>query len=253
MAENAEPGRVVIRSSHEDLSEPTSHLLIPTAEQGPLPPFDRFAETVATARLQLGFHTHLAEEVVTYVLDGSVHHEDGSGKHTVLNAGSVLVVTAHQEIRHELTMQPVQAGRNARSISIVLRLPWHTEPPPTLIQIKDTGDLVEATDGILQRAVVGPLARADSSMGLECVDLKLPEAAQASFNVGRHRRGIAYVLEGSGTIEKERIESGQGALFENVTNLTLSGSPGFRVFLASVPLADNGQRASPGRQRSRRA
>jgi redox-sensitive bicupin YhaK (pirin superfamily) len=90
-------------------------------------------------------------------------------------------------------------------------------------------------------------------MGLECVDLELPEATQTSFNVGRHRRGIAYVLAGSGTIEKERIESGQGALFENVTNLMLSGSPGFRVFLASAPLADNGQEASPGRERSRRA
>src|SRR5256885_13288430 len=78
-------GLVVIRSSHEDLSDPTSHLLMPTAEQGPFPPFDRFAETVATRRIQLGLHPHLAEEVVTYVIDGLVHHEDGSGNHTVLN------------------------------------------------------------------------------------------------------------------------------------------------------------------------
>ena len=103
----------MIRSSHEDLSDPTSHLLMPTAEQGPFPPFDRFAETVATKRIQVGLHPHLAEEVVAYVLDGYVHHEDG-GTHTVLSPGSVLVVTAHQEIRHELTMQPSQEGRSAR-------------------------------------------------------------------------------------------------------------------------------------------
>src|SRR5207249_2366261 len=142
MTGKSQLGQVMIRSSHEDLSDPTSHLLMPTAEQGPFPPFDRFAETVATKRIQVGLHPHLAEEVVAYVLDGYVHHEDG-GTHTVLSPGSVLVVTAHQEIRHELTMQPSQEGGSARWLSIVLRLPWHTEAPPTSIQIKDAGD---ATD-----------------------------------------------------------------------------------------------------------
>ena len=131
MTGKSQPGRVIIRSSHEDLSDPTAHLLMPTAEQGPFPPFDRFAESVATSRMQAGLHPHLAEEVVAYVLDGYVHHEDGTGNHTVMNPGSVLVVTAHQEIRHELTMQPSQEARSARWLSIVLRLPWHTEPPPT--------------------------------------------------------------------------------------------------------------------------
>src|SRR5439155_22449870 len=40
-------GLVVIRSSHEDISDPTSHLLMPTGEQGPFPPFERFDEYVA--------------------------------------------------------------------------------------------------------------------------------------------------------------------------------------------------------------
>ena len=160
-------GLVVIRSSHEDLSDPTSHLLMPTAEQRPFPPFDRFAETVATRRIQVGLHPHLAEEVVTYVIDGLVHHEDGSGNHTILNPGSVLVVTAHEEVRHELTMQPAQEGRSARWLSIVLRLPWHTEAPPTSIQIKDAGDATESIDGTLRRPVVGPSARAETFMQLE--------------------------------------------------------------------------------------
>src|SRR2546423_15320579 len=108
MAGKAMPGVVMIRSSHEDLSDPTSHLLMPTAEQGPFPPYDRFAETVATSRMQLGLHSHLAEEVVTYVLDGSVHHEDGGGPHTVLSPGSVLVITAHQGVLPHPTVNPTQ-------------------------------------------------------------------------------------------------------------------------------------------------
>ena len=246
-------GRLNIVASHADLSDPGTKLLMPTAEQGPFLPFDRVAETVATARVQVGLHPHLAEEVLAYVLDGQVHHEDGAGQHTVLRPGSVLLVTAHQEIRHELTMQPSQEGRSARWLSLVLRLPWHTEPPPTTIQIKEAGDPVEATDGIVRRPVVGSLARADSFMGLECTDIEFPQASSGSFRIGGSRRGVAYVVRGSGTIEKERIELGQGALFENIGTIALSGEPGFRVFLATVPFGDAGRGASPGPQRSRRA
>ena len=238
MEEKGPHGLVMIRSSHEDLSDPTSHLLMPTAEQGPFPPFDRFAETVATRRMQVGLHPHFAEEVVAYVLDGYVHHEDGSGNHTVLNPGSVLVVTAHKEIRHELTMQPYQDGRTARWLSIVLRLPWHTEAPPTSIQIKDAGDATESIDGTIQRPVVGPLARADTFLQLECTDIEFTRETDVSVPIDHKRRGVAYVLRGSGMIEKKPVEMGHGALFENVAKLSLYGSPGFRVFLATVPVTE---------------
>jgi redox-sensitive bicupin YhaK (pirin superfamily) len=239
MSGNGTHGQVVIRSSHEDLDEPTSHLLMPTVEQGPFLPFERFAETLATRRTQLGLHPHRAEEVVTYVLDGYVHHEDGSGTHTVLAPRSVLVVTAHTEIRHDLMMQPSQQGRNAKWLSIVLRLPWHTEAPPNALQVKDAGDVVEAPDGLMRRPVTGPLARAETFMGLECTDIEFAGEAEASFSIARKRRGVAYVLRGSGMIEKNGVEMGQGALFENVTRLSIRGSPGFRVFLATVPLAES--------------
>src|SRR5438445_13884848 len=97
MTEKGPHGQVVIRSRHEDLSDPTAHLLMPTVEQGPFLPFERFAQTLATRRTQLGLHPHRVEEVVTYVLDGYVHHEDGSGTHTVLAPGPVLGVTAATE------------------------------------------------------------------------------------------------------------------------------------------------------------
>jgi len=245
MAGKAPHGLIVIRSSHEDLSDPTSHLLIPTAEQGAFPPFDRFAETVATRRIQEGLHPHRAEEVVAYVLDGYVHHEDGRGTHTVLSPGSVLVVTAHDEIRHELTMQPSQEGRSARWLSIVLRLPWHTEAPPTSIQIKDAGDATESPDGTIRRPVLGPLARAETFMQLEGTDIEFTREADVSIPIDRKRRGIAYVLRGSGAIEKKSVEMGHGALFENTSKLAVYGSPGLRIFLATVPAVDGREESDP--------
>src|SRR5438445_6748203 len=237
MTEKGPHGQVVIRSRHEDLDEPKSHLLMPTVEQGPFLPFERFAETLATRRTQLGLHPHRAEEVVTYVLDGYVHHEDGSGTHTVLAPGSVLVVTAHTEIRHDLTMQPSQQGRNARWLSIVLRLPWHTEAPPNALQVKDAGEVVEAPDGTTRRPVTGPLARAETFMGLESTDIEFSREAEASFSIARKRRGVAYVLRGAGMIEKSGVEKGQGALIENVRRLSRRGWPDLRVLPATFPRA----------------
>ena len=238
MSGKSQPGQVVIRSSHEDLSDPTARLLMPTVDQGPFLPFERFAETLATRRMQEGLHPHLAEEVVTYVLDGYVHHEDATGNHTVLSPGSVLVVTAHTEIRHDLTMQPSQQGRNARWLSIVLRLPWHTEAPQNSLQVKDAGDAMESSDGTIQRPVTGPLARAETFLGLECTDIEFAREADASFSIRRGRRGVVYVLRGSGMIEKNSVQAGQGAVFENVGRLTIHGSPDFRAFLATVPVPE---------------
>lgn len=223
--------------SHPDEDDPETRLLMPTREEGPFLPFERFAETFAKGRMETGLHPHEAQEVVAYILEGYVHHEDATGHHADLSAGSVLVITADQEIRHKLTLQPRREGHNARWLSIVLRLPWHTQSPMTATQVKEASDAMESDDGTIRRAVVGPLARADSAMGLECTDVYFANEADLSLQVGRGRRGIAYVLQGSGSVEKAEVGAGHGVLFENITRLAVHGSPNFRLFLASVPMA----------------
>ena len=103
----------------------------------------------------------------------------------------------------------------------------------------DAGDATESIDGTVRRPVVGPLARAETFMQLECTDLEFTREADVSLPIDHGRRGVAYVLRGSGMIEKKPVEMGHGALFENVARLVLNGSPGFRVFLATVPHLEN--------------
>jgi len=78
-----------------DASDVTTRLLFPTSQQSPWSPFERFAETIATARKKEGLHSHNAEEVVVYVLEGYVDHESDGGQPATLTQGSVLVLTAH--------------------------------------------------------------------------------------------------------------------------------------------------------------
>lgn len=223
---------MIIVPGQVEADDITARLLFPTARQGPWLPFERFAETMATSRKKAGLHPHQAEEVVVYVLEGYVGHEYDGGNYESLTDGSVVVLTAHEEIRHELVMEK---GRTARWLSIVLRVPWHTEPPPTSILIRTAGDAVEGSDGTVQRAVVGPLARAEAFTGLEFTDISFAKEGTGFFRIGRDRRSVAYVLGGSGTIGGKHVEPGDGALLENASGIAIHGSPGYRVALATVP------------------
>jgi redox-sensitive bicupin YhaK (pirin superfamily) len=216
-----------------DASDKTTSLLFPSREHGPWLPFERFAETMTTSRSKLGRHSHQAEEVVIYLVEGEVDHMDGSGRREALTPGSVAVLTAHEEVSHDLEMLK---GKRARWLSVVVRLPWHTEPPPTAIQVKMAGDATEQSDGTIQRPIVGPLARAEGSSGLECTDIEFARQATSFIRLGRDRRAVAYVLNGSGMIDDVPLKSGSGALLENMSAVAIGGGPGYRIVFASVPI-----------------
>jgi redox-sensitive bicupin YhaK (pirin superfamily) len=219
-------------TGYVDASDITSRLLIPTSEQVPWLPIERFSETIATSRKKDGPHPHVAEEVVAYVLEGFVDHEYDGGKRETLASGSVVVLTAHDEILHELVMQK---GRTARWLSLVLRVPWHTEPIPTSVVTRMAGDPIAAADGSVQRPVVGSRARAGAFTGLELTDVEFAKEGTAFFRIGKDRRAVVYVLGGSGSIGETEVMPGQGALVEQASAISLHGSPGYRVALATVP------------------
>jgi redox-sensitive bicupin YhaK (pirin superfamily) len=225
-----------------DASDRTTSLLIPNRDQGPWLPFERFAETMTTARTKVERHNHQAEEVFVYVLDGEIQHVDGSGRHDALTPGSTAVLTAHQEMSHEMVAVP---GKRARWLSIVVRLPWHTEPPPTSLQVKGPSDATQAADGSVKRPVIGPLARADAFSGLELVDLEFAKKGTGFFRIGRDRRAVAYVLNGQGTIDNVKVDPGSGVLFENTSGAAIGGSPGYRVALATIPVPTEPQPSGP--------
>lgn len=216
-----------------DADERTTNLLFPNRNQGPWLPFERFAETITTSRTKIGRHPHRAEEVMMYVLEGAIEHVDDSGRREALTRGTVALITAHEEVSHELA---TVRGKRARWLSLVLRMPWHTEPPPTSVQIKGSGDPRAAADGTVQVPIVGPLARADSFGGLQVLDVEFAKDGTGFFRIGQDRRGVAYALAGSGTVEGSPVEPGSGVLMESVSGVAIGGTSGFRVVLATAPV-----------------
>ena len=231
-----------------DADERTTNLLFPNRDQGPWLPFERFAETITTSRTKLERHPHRAQEVLVYVLNGEIDHVDGSGRRERLTRGSVALITAHDEVFHQLD---AVKGTRARWLSVVVRLPWHTEPPPTQVQIKGAGDPKAASDGTVQTPVVGPLARADSFSGLQVLDMESAKEGTGFFRIGHDHRGLIYALEGSGAVEGSPLAPGSGVLMENLSGVAIGGSPGFRVVLATVPVPEPHPEERPGPPRKR--
>src|SRR5207253_9146887 len=114
------PRALPIAHREVDAADPPAHLPFPTRDEQPFLPFQRFAESMATSRRKGEMHPHHGEEVIQYVREGYIDHEDGSGTHTSLTEGSLLVLTARNEVQHALRME---RGRTARWLSIVVRLP----------------------------------------------------------------------------------------------------------------------------------
>jgi redox-sensitive bicupin YhaK (pirin superfamily) len=232
MPDPAKPASLTLVHGDIDADERTTRLLFPTRDQAAWMPFERFAESMTTSRTRLGRHPHQAEEVVMYLLEGEIHHLDNSGRSEALTPGSSVVLTAHEEVSHELV---TVKGKRARWLSIVVRLPWHTEAPPTSLQIKGPPDATEASDGTVQRPVVGPLARADAASGLQLLDLEFARPGTGFFRVGQDRRAVAYVLGGSGSISETPVDPGSGVLLADASGVAIHGTPGYRVVLASAP------------------
>jgi len=215
-----------------DDSDITARILFPTREKEPFLPFERFAESVATSRKKGDLHAHLGQEVVTYVLEGTVDHEYGAGVHDNLTPGSILVLTASQEVRHALTMEK---GRTARWLSIVARLPGLTGLAPSSLKIRTPESAPVGSDGAARTSLIGPNGAVPSSAGLELTDIAFAKRGSAFFRLGHDRRGLVYVLHGTGSVDDHELELGHGALLENMSAISIQGEAGYRIALASVP------------------
>lgn len=232
IGESTRTVRVV--ASRIDLEDVSGRVLFPSMAQGPWTPFLRFAETVATGGgIDPEGHPHRDEEVLTYVLDGEVDHEDAEGSRTVLGAGSAVLFAARSETRHNLVAHP---GSRARWLSVVIRLPGGDVGPDHRVQFAPAPLPAGEKPGARERRVVGPGAALVASSALECTELELRANVRHTWSIGRGRRAVVYVLDGRATIDEQPVEISSGALLENATAVSLNTESGARLIVASAPV-----------------
>ncbi len=229
------PPRVLrVVPSRIELADVSGRVLFPTPVQGPWLPFRRFADTTTTGGGDdPEGHTHVEEEVLNYIVAGRVDYEDDVGHRSVLGPASLELLTARDETRHKLMGQP--EAPHSRWLSVVVQCPPMAGGPSRRFQVVTKLTPIQAGEAAVMRFLVGPDAPVRSGAGLECTDVEFRQPGQCVYPVGGDRRVVAYVYEGSGTVESQVLDAGVGALIENVTKLSIQAKPGTRALVVSVP------------------
>jgi len=181
---------------------------------------------------QTGFppHPHADMEIITYVRQGAITHQDSLGNKGRTKAGDVQVMSAGTGIRHseynledeptaifQLWIIPTRRGGDPG---------WDTRPFP---QGEGAGHFVTLASGIDGDADALPI-RADARvLG---ATLKGGETAEYRLAAGRR----AYLVPAKGAVEVNgvRIEARDGAAIENERVLTLAALEDAEIVLVDV-------------------
>jgi len=162
-------------------------------------------------------HPHAEMEIITYVREGAITHQDSLGNKGRTIAGDVQVMSAGTGIRHaEYNLEPVPT----KIFQIWIRPnrgggqpTWGTKPFPRDAR---SGRLVVLASGVDGDADALPI-RADARvLG---ATLSAGEAVSYQLAPGRH----AYLVPASGAIDVNgvRLEARDGAAIEDETALTI--------------------------------
>lgn len=147
-------------------------------------------------------HPHRGFETVTYMLNGSMQHEDSSGNSGLLVTGSVQWMTAGSGVIH--SEMPKQKDGLMRGFQLWINLPskdkmmkprYQDIPPDKIPEVRlANGGIIKVIAGEAE-GVIGPV----SGIVTEplYVDINLPPGQEFSLPVKKGHSVFAYPFEGS--------------------------------------------------------
>jgi hypothetical protein len=149
------------------------------------------------------FHPHRGIETITYVLAGSVEHQDSLGNRGVISAGDVQWMTAGSGIIHQEMPKGDAKGR-MYGFQLWANLPAAqkmTEPRYQEVKARDI-PIVAEDDGTKVRVVCGSYGGTTGPVegvaaGPAYFDVTVPAGKRKTIPVESSRNAFAYVFEGT--------------------------------------------------------
>jgi redox-sensitive bicupin YhaK (pirin superfamily) len=210
------------------------------------------------------WHPHRGMETITYVLAGTVHHQDSLGNRGTLGPGDVQWMTAGSGILHQEMPQGDPHGR-MHGFQLWANLPRKLKMTAPRYQDIKAAEIPEVTDddGTRVRIICGEFW--DKKGPVEGVaakprylDVYVPPRVRRTLPIETTRHAFAYIFEGSGTFRdasdprSARTENpGDHARVDDATNRSLvlfgkgdeiavqAGEKGMRFLLVSgEPIAE---------------
>jgi redox-sensitive bicupin YhaK (pirin superfamily) len=151
------------------------------------------------------WHPHRGIETITYVLAGTVEHNDSLGNQGALGAGDVQWMTAGSGIVHQEMPQGDPHGR-MHGFQLWANLPSSLKMTAPRYQDVAARDIPEITDddGTRVRVICGSFwGQRGPVDGVAAdpryLDVWVPPGGRRTLPVGASRHAFAYVFEGDGT------------------------------------------------------
>jgi redox-sensitive bicupin YhaK (pirin superfamily) len=205
-------------------------------------------------------HPHRGFETVTYLLSGSMEHEDSRGNRGRLGPGDVQWMTAGSGVVHSEMPEAAFAARGGRMHGFQLWVnlpkkdkmmtPRYQEVPAAGIPVGKSGDGA-VTARVIAGEALGARAVIDTRTPITYLDLELAPGAVLEQPLAEDFNAFAYVVSGDGAFgsDKTSAQAHELVLFRNDGgSARIEASPGapLRVLvIAGKPLGEPVARAGP--------
>lgn len=172
-------------------------------------------------------HGHEDVEIVTYLLDGALRHEDSMGNGSVLRREDVLRMTAGTGVRH--------SEMNASDEEPVHLLQIWIDPGRRgLVPGYEEKHFPDAEKAGRLRPIVSPDGRDGSlriSQDLEMLAAVLPEGEAVVHRLRGGRHAWIQVARGSVAVDGKTLRQGDGAAVSEMASVSLTGVERAEVIL----------------------
>ncbi|MHC4953403.1 MAG: pirin family protein [Planctomycetota bacterium] len=167
-------------------------------------------------------HPHRDMEIITYVLDGTIAHEDSMGNREELRAGELQRMSAGTGITH--------SEFNASKTEPLHLLQIWLHPERTGIEPSyEQKPFDIANKGLVLAASRD--AREGSLKIHQDAELYLIQGGQAEHDLGPERHAYVHVATGAATVNGEALEAGDALALSDEPNVTIDAGDDARVLL----------------------
>lgn len=201
-------------------------------------------------------HPHRGFETITYVLQGSMEHEDSAGHRGKLKSGDVQWMTAGAGIIHseEPSREMRENGGRVHGFQIWVNLPKalkmtqprYQEVSGAAIPSGQTAD-GKARVKVIAGEALGIKAVIETHTPVVYQDWTLDDGADVTVEIPANHQVLAYVFEGAAKIGARDIREGQLSVLGEGDAVQLEGTVGGGrlLLLAGVPLHEPVARYGP--------
>jgi quercetin 2,3-dioxygenase len=150
------------------------------------------------------WHPHRGIETITYMLAGSVEHQDSLGNSGTIRPGEVQWMTAGSGIIHQEMPKPDDSGR-MYGFQLWANLPTAKKMTAPRYQQYGSKEIprVQSSSGAAARIICGELwglSGPVEGIGVDpaCFDIELPAGVSQEIPIAPGRHAFAYVIAGGG-------------------------------------------------------